>query len=63
MKISKRQLRRIIAEARGESFSPMKSRAHPSIRTAVRKQRAGHIQESWGDVPETGSSLIAFAHA
>ena len=63
MKITKRQLTRLIRETREESFSPMKSRAHRDIRNAVERQRHGHIHEMWGGSVETGSDLIDFAKA
>ena len=65
MKISKRQLRRIIKEEKAkllnESFSTMHSRASRHIRNI---SRGGAIlNEMWGESVETGSDLIDFAKA
>ena len=63
MKITKKQLKKIIRESARKSFSPMKSRAHKDIRKAVQAQRGHRIREGWGESIETGSDLIDFAKA
>lgn len=65
MKITKRQLIKIIKEEKakllGESFSTMRSRASGHIKDI---SRGGAIlNEMWGDSVETGSDLIDFAKA
>ena len=69
MKISKKQLKRIIREARmmDVSPSPMKSIAQPSIRDAIKKQRLleyeryvdedGNVWDDEGNVTRRGSSF------
>lgn len=64
MKITKKEIKEIIEAVCNEPFSRMKSRAHPSIRRAVRKQRRSPIiSEVWGSGKEQMSVLIQFSEA
>jgi hypothetical protein len=57
MKITKKQLRKIISENVG--FAPMQSRASPMIRAAVsNSRRQGQLKENMWRHPKTGENML-----